>query len=141
MMYNGFVKLLGAGLAWSFIFQSAVVGFPTFRKRQSNTTTPRNVIYVQTFIDSEGNWFNLTDLVTEQSNVTNVILASLHLDSPTQIHLNDNDINSSYWDPLWPMVASLQSAGVKVSLMMGGAAAGSWANIATDVGSLRSPLK
>ncbi|OKL63328.1 hypothetical protein UA08_01731 [Talaromyces atroroseus] len=126
------MKLLGAGLAWSFTFQSSVVGFPTLQKRESNTATPRNVIYVQTFTDSAGNWFNLTDLVTEQSGITHVILASLHLDSPTQIHLNDNDINSTYWDPLWPMVTSLQSAGVKVSLMMGGAAAGSWARIATD---------
>lgn len=93
----------------------------------------RNVAYIQTFTDPNGNWYNLTDLITQHAGLTHLILASLHLDSPTQIHLNDNDIESSYWDPLWPMVLSLQSAGVKVMLMMGGAAQGSYANLQNDV--------
>lgn len=130
MFYNSFIKPLAVGLTCCSLLQSTS-GFPTLQERESNTATPRNVMYVQTFIDPSGNWYNLTDLIP--SGITHVILASLHLDSPTQIHLNDNDITSSYWDPLWPMVASLQAAGVKVCLMMGGAALGSWANIATDV--------
>lgn len=109
-----------------------VQGLP-YVLRRDNSSPLRNIAYVQTFTDSSGNWFNLTDLVTQNTGLTHLILASLHLDSPTEIHLNDNDIESSYWDPLWPMVSSLQSAGVKVMLMMGGAAHGSYANLQADV--------
>ncbi|EED14020.1 conserved hypothetical protein [Talaromyces stipitatus ATCC 10500] len=108
-----------------------VLSFP-LTVRLDNGAPLRNIVYVQTFTDSRGNWFNLTDLVTQKSGITHVILASLHLDSPTEIHLNDNDIESSYWDPLWPMVSSLQAAGVKVMLMMGGAAQGSYARLQND---------
>jgi hypothetical protein len=102
-------------------------------ERRDNTATPRNVLYVQTFTDSNNNFYNLTDLATQSTGVTHVILASLHLDSPTELHLNDNDITSSYWDPVWTMVSALQASGIKVMLMMGGAATGSWANLDSDV--------
>lgn len=103
------------------------------RDTRDNSTPLRNVAYVQTFTDSSGNFLDLTQLVTQNTGVTHVILSSLHLDSPIEIHLNDNDIGSSYWDPLWPMVQTLQSSGVKVMLMMGGAAHGSYVNLANNV--------
>jgi hypothetical protein len=131
-MFSKSLNILAATLACSSLYQPAL-SLPTVEKRD-NTATPRNVLYVQTFTDSNNNFYNLTDLVTQSTGITHVILASLHLDSPTELNLNNNDITSSYWDPLWPMVSSLQSAGVKVMLMMGGAAAGSWANLASDVG-------
>lgn len=127
-MFPKSLSILAATLACT----SLALSLPTIEKRD-NTATPRNVLYVQTFTDSNNNFYNLTDLATQSTGVTRVILASLHLDSPTELHLNDNDINSSYWDPLWPMVSSLQAAGIKVMLMMGGAAASSWANLASDV--------
>lgn len=130
-MFFKSLNILAATLACSSLCQPAL-SLPTVEKRD-NTDTPRNVLYVQTFTDSNNNFYNLTDLVSQSTGITHVILASLHLDSPTELNLNDNDITSDYWDPLWPMVSSLQSAGVKVMLMMGGAAAGSWANLASDV--------
>ena len=128
-MFRKLISPLVAVLAMS----QCVLGLP-YVLRRDNSSPLRNIAYVQTFTDSSGNWFNLTDLVTQNTGLTHLILASLHLDSPTEIHLNDNDIDSAYWDPLWPMVSSLQSAGVKVMLMMGGAAHGSYANLQADVG-------
>lgn len=126
-MFHGLASSLIVSLALS----QSVLGTPLTR-RFDNAEPLRNVQYVQTFTDPSGKWFNLTDLVTQKSGITHLILASLHLDNPTQIHLNDNDIESAYWDPLWPMVSSLQEAGVKVMLMMGGAAQGSYANLQND---------
>lgn len=121
-----------SSLIAALALSQSVLSFPLTR-RLDNGAPLRNVQYVQTFTDSNGNWFNLTDLVTQNTGLTHLILASLHLDNPTEIHLNDNDIESAYWDPLWPMVSSLQDAGVKVMLMMGGAAQGSYARLQNDV--------
>lgn len=123
---------LASPLIAALVLSQSVLSFPLTR-RLDNGSPLRNVQYVQTFTDPNGNWFNLTDLATQGTGITHLILASLHLDNPTEIHLNDNDIESAYWDPLWPMVSSLQAAGVKVMLMMGGAAQGSYANLQNDV--------
>ncbi|EEA19613.1 hypothetical protein TMatcc_009751 [Talaromyces marneffei ATCC 18224] len=122
---------LASSLIAVLALSQSVLSFPLTRRLDDGAAL-RNVQYVQTFTDRSGNWFNLTDLVTQNTGLTHLILASLHLDNPTQIHLNDNDIESAYWDPLWPMVSSLQAAGVKVMLMMGGAARGSYANLQND---------
>ncbi|GAM43745.1 glycosyl hydrolase family 18 protein [Talaromyces pinophilus] len=122
---------LASPLIAALALSQSVLSFPLTR-RLDNGAPLRNVQYVQTFTDPSGNWFNLTDLVTQNTGLTHLILASLHLDNPTEIHLNDNDIEGPYWDTLWPMVSSLQAAGVKVMLMMGGAARGSYANLQND---------
>lgn len=126
------LQKLASPLIAALALSQSVLSFPLTR-RLDNGAPLRNVQYVQTFTDPSGNWFNLTDLVTQNTGLTHLILASLHLDNPTEIHLNDNDIEGAYWDPLWPMVSSLQDAGVKVMLMMGGAARGSYANLQNDV--------
>ncbi|KAF3396748.1 hypothetical protein DPV78_007905 [Talaromyces pinophilus] len=122
---------LASPLIAALALSQSVLSFPLTR-RLDNGAPLRNVQYVQTFTDPSGNWFNLTDLVTQNTGLTHLILASLHLDNPTEIHLNDNDIEGPYWDTLWPMVSSLQAEGVKVMLMMGGAARGSYANLQND---------
>jgi hypothetical protein len=100
----------------------------------SNAQVARNVIYVQTFTNPDGSQLSLLPLLDQQTQVTHVILAALHVDStPGEIHLNDNDPSSSFYDFLWPEVQQLQQAGIKVMMMLGGAARGSYQNLATNV--------
>ncbi|KAK4574943.1 hypothetical protein LTR86_000793 [Recurvomyces mirabilis] len=54
-------------------------------------------------------------------------MAALHInDDPNGMTLNDVNPNSTYWDPVWSNVTALQAGGIKVLMMMGGAAAGSY---------------
>jgi hypothetical protein len=100
----------------------------------SNALVPRNVIYIQTFTNPDGSQLSLLPLLNQPTRVTHVILAALHVDStPGEIHLNNNDPSSSFYDFLWPEVQQLQQAGIKVMMMLGGAARGSYQNLATNV--------
>lgn len=87
----------------------------------------RTVVYVQTFTYSNGTQLSLLPLINEETHVTHVNLAALHINGPGDITLNDNHPNDTYYDFLWPQVKQLQDAGIKVSIMMGGAAKGTYA--------------
>jgi hypothetical protein len=64
-----------------------------------------------------------------------MILAALHIESqPGLIHLNDNDIDSPYWDVIWAEAALIQAAGTKVMMMIGGAAQGSYQRLCSGNG-------
>jgi len=114
----------------------------SLQRRVANDATPRNVIYVQTFTNPDGSQLSLLPLIQDNTQVTHVILAALHLNggSPNDPHLNDNNPNSNYYDFLWPEVAQLQSAGVQVMMMMGGAAQGSYQLLAEDFNTYYPPL-
>jgi len=104
-------------------------------KRAANNSTPRNVIYVQTFTTPDGSQLSLLPFIQQSTQVTHVILASLHLNkgAPQDPHLNNVNPNTNYWDFLWPEVKQLQQAGIKVMMLLGGAAQGSYAVLAQDV--------
>jgi hypothetical protein len=117
---------------------SASTAFPSQSRRgltQANNTTPRNMVYVQTFTNPDGSQLSLLPLIQEKTGVTHIILAALHLNSgtPNNPTLNDNNPNSDYYDFLWPEVKQLQDAGIQVMMMMGGAAQGSYRVLADDV--------
>jgi hypothetical protein len=64
-----------------------------------------------------------------------MILAALHIEqTPGLIHLNDNDVDSSYWDVIWAEAALMQLAGTKVMMMLGGAAQGSYQRLCSGNG-------
>lgn len=90
-------------------------------------TPPRLVLYAQTHHNPEGNVLSLLPLITQNTGVTHIIIAALHLnDGPGNITLNDDHPSHAKFDTLWSEVNWLQGAGVKVSIMVGGAAKGSW---------------
>ena len=90
-------------------------------------TAPRLVGYVQTFHDVAGNPLSLMPLLDENTEMTHINMAALHINSDANgITLNDVNPNSTYWDPVWANVTALQAGGIKVLMMMGGAAAGSY---------------
>jgi len=104
-------------------------------------TVPRNIIYVQTFINRDGSKLSLLPLLQQKTRVTHVILAAVHIDDKIgEIHLNDNDPSSAYYDWLWPQVKTLQQSGVKVMMMLGGAARGSYQNLQKNFNAYYPPL-
>lgn len=108
--------------------------------RQASETLPRLVSYVQTFHNPDGSDISILPFLQDKTRVTHVILAAVHLNAdPGDINLNDNPPNDSYYDFLWPPVEMLQQGGIKVMMMLGGAAPGSYPRLAgneTEVGLL-----
>ncbi|KAF1829656.1 Pkinase-domain-containing protein [Decorospora gaudefroyi] len=91
------------------------------------TTGPRLIVYHQTFHDSNGNYHSLLPLLTNNTGVTHVIVAAIHLnDGPGNITLNEHRPDDDRFSQLWGEVAWLQGSGVKVLGMLGGAAKGSF---------------
>ena len=93
-------------------------------------TVPRLLQYVQTFHPNgnDNGHLSLLPLLKKSTRVTHVILAALHINGPNgDITLNDNNPNSTYYDATWSEAATLQKNGIKVMVMMGGAAQGSYA--------------
>jgi hypothetical protein len=97
------------------------------------TTGPRLIVYHQTFHDSQGNYHSLLPLLTNNTGLTHVIVAAIHLnDGPGNITLNDHRPDDKRYDQLWGEVAWLQGSGVKVLGMLGGAAKGSFEKLSGD---------
>lgn len=91
------------------------------------TAGPRLIVYHQTFHDHDGNYHSLLPLLTNNTGVTHVIVAAIHLnDGPGNITLNDHRPDDKRYDQLWGEVNWLQGSGVKVLGMLGGAAKGSF---------------
>lgn len=95
---------------------------------------PKVVIYHQTHYH-KGKHISILPLITNQTGVTHVIIAAIHLnDGPGNLSLNDDPPDASKFDTLWGEVAWLQASGVKVLGMLGGAAKGSFERLdGTDV--------
>jgi hypothetical protein len=105
------------------------------------STGPRLIVYHQTFHDQQGNYHSLLPLLTNNTGITHVIVAAIHLnDQPGHITLNDHVPDDTRYDQLWGEVAWLQGSGVKVLAMFGGAAKGSYEKLGGDEASVRSPL-
>lgn len=100
---------------------------------------PRLVLYAQTH-DQDGVRVSLLPLVTRHTGITHVIIGCLHLhDKPGVLRLNDHDPNDERFDQLWDEVGQLQKAGVRVLLMTGGAAQGSYQRLSGDDASVGLP--
>ncbi|KUJ18894.1 glycoside hydrolase [Mollisia scopiformis] len=116
----------------------------------SATTSTRNIIWVDgpdqgTNQTDSGTPDNITQLVTENTRVTHVILSSAHLNNPTDAppYVNfwsDLPINSSKTAFIWPQVKQLQQNGVKVLLSFGGADDGSWGHLLDNFAKFYAPL-
>lgn len=96
---------------------------------QADISHPRNIIYVQSLwttppnVTTNGTHISLLPLIQNPTRVTHVILAALALDKhdPAAITLNGLPPTSPEYDWLWSETATLQSNGVSVLLMLGGA--------------------
>ncbi|OQN98415.1 hypothetical protein B0A48_15684 [Cryoendolithus antarcticus] len=98
---------------------------------------PRVIVYHQTHHKPDGGPpVSLLPLVTENTGITHVIVAAIHLnDPPGNITLNDDDpeTQKDKYATLFGEMAWLQQAfGVKVMAMLGGAAKGSYQRLDGD---------
>ncbi|KAE9372624.1 glycoside hydrolase family 18 protein [Stipitochalara longipes BDJ] len=91
---------------------------------------PRLVVYVQTFTTKDNRPLSLLPLLENHTRVTHVILASVHLhETPGEIRLNDDPFDARNFEEMWKEIKTLQDAGIKVSILLGGAAAGTYKNL------------
>ncbi|KAF2742786.1 glycoside hydrolase family 18 protein [Sporormia fimetaria CBS 119925] len=100
---------------------------PTSPKLLSPHKGPRLIVYAQTFHDPAGNYHSLLPLLTNNTGITHVIVAAIHInEKPEDLTLNDHSPDDKRYDTLWSEVKWLQGSGVKVLGMLGGAAKGSY---------------
>jgi hypothetical protein len=94
---------------------------------------PRLVAYIQTFRSVDGGPLSLVPLMTEHTGVTHILLSAVHLnEQPGDITLNDHHPNDTMYDTLWSEVKQLQDGGIKVMMMLGGAARGTFQRLSGD---------
>ncbi|KAK6349197.1 Cyclin-dependent kinase catalytic subunit [Orbilia blumenaviensis] len=88
---------------------------------------PRSQVWVQTFAAPNGGPLNLLALLDRETRVTHVYMAAIHLnDPPGNIHLNDVPPEDHRYDFIWPQIRILQQFGIKIIMLLGGAAQGSY---------------
>ncbi|KAI9822591.1 MAG: hypothetical protein M1827_000310 [Pycnora praestabilis] len=93
---------------------------------------PRIICYHQTLHQPSGTPVSLLPLLTNDTGITHLILAAIHLnDQPGSIHINNDPPSSPKYASLWFELSMLQHAGVKVLGMLGGAAKGTFARLDT----------
>ena len=92
---------------------------------------PKVIIYHQTHhLPNRGSAVSLLPLITNNTGITHVIVAAIHLnDNPQNLTLNDHPPDHERFSTLWAEVSWLQASGVKVLGMLGGAAKGSYARL------------
>lgn len=111
---------------------------PSPPKLLSPSNGPRLVVYHQTIHDPQGACNSLLPLLTNNTGITHVIVAAIHLnDGPGNITLNDHRPDDKRYDQLWGEVIWLQGSGVKVLGMLGGAAKGTFERLSGDDESVR----
>lgn len=94
---------------------------------------PRLVAYIQTFRSVDGGPLSLLPLLNEHTGVTHILLAAVHLnEQPGDITLNEHHPNDTMYDTLWSEVKQLQAGGIKVMMMLGGAARGTFERLSGD---------
>lgn len=125
-----------AALAATTLVVTLTAGAPA----EAATSGHRVSTYYQTQYRN-GVYVSPADMLTHNSRVTDVIVAALHLDAGGVVHLNDDPPGSSKFTQMWSDLARMQSAGVRVSMMVGGAAAGTFARLDTDFATYYPLLK
>jgi hypothetical protein len=125
---------------WVAAFLALASGLmPAKALGQAAAVTDKRVIYYYQTQYYNGTYVSLAPILkqinqhTGKPVVTDVMLAAFHLgynsDGSPYIHLNDNVPNNKKFTRMWKEVAELQSHGVTVRMLLGGAAQGSYADL------------
>jgi hypothetical protein len=92
--------------------------------------SPRLVLYQQTHHTKDGEPISILPLITKATGITHLYIAAIHLnDSSGHITLNHDPPYHPKFNQLWSEVKLLQGSGVKVMVMLGGEAQGSFARL------------
>ncbi|SMR51826.1 unnamed protein product [Zymoseptoria tritici ST99CH_1A5] len=100
-------------------------------KNRTPASAGRVVVYHQTHHQpNDGPPVSLLPLISNNTGVTHVIIAAIHLNDPAgNITLNDHPPDHERFNTLWGEVAWLQASGVKCMGLLGGAAQGSFGRL------------
>jgi hypothetical protein len=98
------------------------------------TPLPRVITYYQTHHTPSGAAISVLPLLTQPSiSLTHLILAACHInESPAALTLNDHPPSHPRFQTLWAELRVLQASGIKVLLMLGGAAQGTYARLESE---------
>ena len=100
----------------------------------------RTVVYYQTQYFN-GAYVSPLGLTNNNTRVSDVIVAAIHLNSPTSVNLNDDPPSATKFKQMWTDLAAMQARGVRVLGMVGGAAQGSFQRLDTDFNTYYPLLK
>ncbi|KAF2224528.1 glycoside hydrolase superfamily [Elsinoe ampelina] len=96
---------------------------------------PRLVIYHQTHHtgpQESQSPVSILPLTSNNTSVTHIIIAAVHLNDGDNLTLNDDPPSSPKFTQLWDEVAIAQATGIKVLALLGGAAKGSFQRLSGD---------
>ena len=105
---------------------------------------PQRVIYYYQTLTELSPLINTLNPATGRPYTTDINLASFHLgpqSDGTLIHLNDLPPDNPAFNTAWRQLGKLQSMGVKVHMMLGGAAPGSYRSLFSDWATLYPVLR
>lgn len=105
--------------------------------------SPRIIYYYQTLTDLSPIIKNLNP-ATKKPYTTDIFLASFHLGQQsdgTEIHLNDYPPTNTVFNTPWQQLGKLQGMGVKLHMMLGGAACCSYQELFSNWNTLYPVLK
>ncbi|KAJ6256733.1 hypothetical protein Dda_8600 [Drechslerella dactyloides] len=109
-------------------------------RRDGTPFRSRSQSWVQTMANVDGSQLNFTKFL--DAGATHIYLAAFHLNDPAgNIHLNDAPPEDSRYDYVWPQIKYIQEKGIKVLILLGGAAQGSYQRLDRDFESYYPPLK
>jgi hypothetical protein len=103
-------------------------------------TGKRVVVYYQTQYNGT-TYVSPLGLTDNNTGVTDLLVGALHLDTNSVVHLNDDPPGASKFDQMWRDLAAMQAKGVHVSVMVGGAAQGTFGRLDTDFATYYPLLK
>ncbi len=140
------IRLWGKGL--STLALALLVCFTVMLSTQQSaraaSSGPHRVIYYYQTLTDLSPIINNLNPATGKPYATDIMLASFHLghqSDGTLIHLNDYPPDNPVFDTPWQQLAQLQSMGVKLHMMVGGAAAGSYQSLFGDWNTFYPVLK
>ncbi|WP_158372683.1 glycosyl hydrolase family 18 protein [Cellulosimicrobium cellulans] len=98
----------------------------------ATTAEPRVVAYYQTIYESDADGRRYVDPTPLVGAVTDLELGAIHLNDDGSLHVNDITADHPDLAPMWADLAAIQDAGVAVHAFVGGAAPGTYRNLADD---------
>lgn len=121
-----------ASVAATALLAPAPAATATPSPDEDAATTPRVVAYYQTIYETDATGRHYVDPTLLAGAATDVNVGAIHLDDDGSLHVNDVTADHPELAPMWTDLAALQDAGVRVHAFVGGAAAGTYRNLATD---------
>lgn len=134
-MKSTIARLLALTLALPLV---AAVPLPAAAEQAA--ASKRTVVYYQTQYHNNV-YVSPKPLVDNNTGVTDVLVAALHLNGDGTVHLNDHPPGDPRYTQMWTDLAAMQARGVHVSMMVGGAAQGTFQRLDTEFDTYYPRLK